>query len=641
MAKLSSILGVAKLLDYDGTRKVADVLDGGYQTVTTLAARNAIPAARRKAGLRVKVLGDDGGGVTGRVFELAADLTTWVGLATQAELLQRSQHTGYQPMSSVSGLITQFGAFLRINRWLGSATRAPFWIDGSNNELLGADAAPADGSSHYRGHLINWLRGPFFASKSFRAGGGELMRISKWLGAATRAPFWIDAANNELLGADIAPADGVSYYRGHLIDWLLARLGAGTVNYKPMLLAVADKVPAPSAGTWMGMPVYGQSLSVGALGQPVLTTSQPYANLTHAGGVKSVNAGDLAGARALYEDALGENNATGTNRGETICSTAANFSTRRFLVNDGGAPSDFVSFASAPGQGGTPIAGLSKGTAPYNRLLGQVTAARNAATAAGKVYVVTDIPFIQGESDTDGSTPTTGPTYLAAVKQLVDDLNADIKAITGQTTPVHLLLFQTAYKAASQSQIALAQLQAVREHRLIHLVTNYAFVPYNGDKTHSTNVGYVWLGHYAARARYQLIALGQVPDCIMPLAATFAAAGTTIRVKFRTPTRLKLPTIAGQTGWGFKVSDGTGVLTVTGAVISASGDEVLLTVNRALGSSPIVRYALDYLAAANITNGATGDLTDSTTETATIAGSTYSLVHRAPAFQLSAYSVEA
>ena len=592
-----------------------------------------------------------------------------------------------------------FGVAQLLN-WLGSVTRAPFWTDAGKNELLGADSAPADGASFYRGHLIDWLRSPFFSSQIFKRGAADLYTVYKWLGNQARAPFWIDRSGNELLGADAAPsngwsyyrghfigwlfsnaiakrlttaglptlavlfswngsrtrspgwidqslnlllgansapADGVSYYEGHFVDYIIGRSGGAAFPYSPVALASTDRAALPSSSRWLGMIVYGQSLSVGAKGQPVLTATQPYANLTFTGGLKSSSASDRAGTRALYEDALGEDNATGTDRGETSSSTAANFATKRFIVNNGGAPTDFVVFASNPGRGGTAIAGLTKGTAPYNRMMSQITSANASAIAAGKTFVVNAIPYIQSETDADNS--VSGPSWLTSVKQFVVDLNTDIKAITGQTTPVHLLLCQTAYKSATQSQIALAQLQAVRESPLIHLVVNYGFLPYNSDKTHSTNVGYAWLGHYIARAFYQLTALGQKPDCIMPLSATFN--GSALRVKFRTPTRLKLPSVATQTGWGFKVSDDTGTHIVTAATVMPSGDEVVLTLNRAVTTNPQVRYSLDYLAANNITGGAAGDLTDSTTETATISGASYSLAHRAPAFQLAAYFVEA
>lgn len=58
---------------------------GGFRSVASLAHRDAVPMERRKAGMEVKVLGDDGTGVSGRVFSLADNLETWIPLTTAEE----------------------------------------------------------------------------------------------------------------------------------------------------------------------------------------------------------------------------------------------------------------------------------------------------------------------------------------------------------------------------------------------------------------------------------------------------------------------------------------------------------------------------------------------------------------------------
>ncbi|PTW44683.1 hypothetical protein C8J25_109113 [Sphingomonas faeni] len=61
---------------------------GGYRATATAADRDAIPAARREAGMRVKVLAADTAGITGRTYTLAADLLTWAGELTEGEMKQ-------------------------------------------------------------------------------------------------------------------------------------------------------------------------------------------------------------------------------------------------------------------------------------------------------------------------------------------------------------------------------------------------------------------------------------------------------------------------------------------------------------------------------------------------------------------------
>ncbi|MGC5795899.1 sialate O-acetylesterase [Sphingomonas sp. NFX23] len=121
----------------------------------------------------------------------------------------------------------------RVVYWSGLVTRSPFWLDTNNNELLGADSAPVDGVSYYRGHFIEWLKNNILSTKSLMSKLASLSTLFSWNGVATRAPFWIDGASNELLGADSAPADGVSYYRGHFVSWILSQFGTNLAGVKP------------------------------------------------------------------------------------------------------------------------------------------------------------------------------------------------------------------------------------------------------------------------------------------------------------------------------------------------------------------------------------------------------------------------
>lgn len=58
---------------------------GGYRSVATYSDLALIPLGRRRAGMLVKVLGADDTGTLGRVFELTANGTTWLGQETAAE----------------------------------------------------------------------------------------------------------------------------------------------------------------------------------------------------------------------------------------------------------------------------------------------------------------------------------------------------------------------------------------------------------------------------------------------------------------------------------------------------------------------------------------------------------------------------
>lgn len=87
MPKLSQIPNVSVYLDFDGTRKVSDMLAGGYQSVANAAARTALGAQFRAAGMLVNERD------TGTVYQLTdAANGTWA----RWNLYPQFQPTGYQ-----------------------------------------------------------------------------------------------------------------------------------------------------------------------------------------------------------------------------------------------------------------------------------------------------------------------------------------------------------------------------------------------------------------------------------------------------------------------------------------------------------------------------------------------------------------
>lgn len=380
--------------------------------------------------------------------------------------------------------------------------------------------------------------------------------------------------------------------------------------------------------------VYGQSLSVGALGQMALSLAQPYSNVTFVGGTKSTSAGDMSAFGPLIENNLGENNATGTNRGETIASSMANHAVKLAAL-DGIEPSDFVNFASTPGESGKSIAQLSKGTAFYARLISQLSAACSLAAASGKTPIVKVVPWIQGEADAELG--TIYADYLALLFQLQVDLDTDIRAITGQAERVHLLIYQTVhYARLNDGAVQRAQFDAVAQSPYIHFATPIYHLPHDADALHLINIGYRWLGPYFGRAYKQMLIDGREPDSIWPISAT--AVGTKARLKFRAPTLplvLDTSNLALVVDNGLKIIDDTGTLTLIGHAILPDGVTWEVTLNRALGANPRARLALDYQGSGLvISGGAASNLRDSTPDTTIVDGVVKPLWHVAPHFEI-------
>ncbi|SHF05841.1 hypothetical protein SAMN02745157_1537 [Kaistia soli DSM 19436] len=493
----------------------------------------------------------------------------------------------------------------------GSDDSIPFFVDDAYGLLLGVSKSTGLPLGSVLDKIVTDLR---WKSAASEAVGAPLQNLLVYRGSSAVLPIIVDANYGLVLGVDTTT--------GVATGSMVSSFGSGGSS---IVIPRTDRT---------GIISYGQSLSVGAQGQPPLSTSQPYSNLTFIDGPKAAVGTGTAASKPLVEDSLAEG-AVGTgNRGETPCSGMANYAVQLAALENGVIPSDFVVFSSAPGQGGRTIAELSKGTSYYDRLIGHVTAAKALATAAGKSYSVPVIGWIQGETDCDNA--TSRAAYLASLLQLVSDLNTDIRPITGQSSAVHLVIYQTSYKAVTSSAaIALAQMDAVAQSSHIHFGTPIYDLAFNaGDQTHLDNISYLRLGRRLGRAAKQLVIDQRVPDCVWPVSAT--AKGTALHLAMRAPTPLAIDTtnLAAATNNGFKVIDDTGTLALSGiAVDGAAG--VNFTLNRALGANPKIRYALDYLGSGlHILGGASGNLRDTTAGTAKISGTDYPLWHVAPAFEL-------
>ena len=378
---------------------------------------------------------------------------------------------------------------------------------------------------------------------------------------------------------------------------------------------------------------YGQSLSVGAQGTPVLSTTQPYSNITFNGGPRAA-AGDYSAFKPLVEDAISPAPDGGGNRGETPCSGAANYAVELAAMEGGVQPSSHVVLASTAGHGGYSIDQLKKGTAWYQKVIDHVTAAKALATIAEKSYAVHAFAWIQGETDTDQNTKTQA-AYRDLLRQLQRDIEADIKAIDGKDRPAPCVTYQVTYGIKKTPNIALAQLELAQTDSRFFLVTPCYHLPFAPDKTHLTAAGYKWIGCYFGRAYKRLVKDGVEPQFINPVSAV--CRGTVLSIRFKVPVAplvLDAATLAATTDHGFKVQDDTGALTLSDIRV-VNGNTVQATLNRALGANPTARYGLDYLGIGlAILNGASGNLRDSESASASIGGVSRPLYNVCPHFQL-------
>jgi len=145
-----------------------------------------------------------------------------------------------------------------------------------------------------------------------------------------------------------------------------------------------------------------------------------------------------------------------------------------------------VRIGSAAGRGATGIGGLSKGTPPYARLLAQVAAGK-VLVKAPDTYSVPVIFWMQGEADRGALADWYEPLFL----QLTKDLDADVRAITGQAAPVQILICLP----ATAPTIADGQRLAAAASPNVHVACDETPYPKTSEGVHLTAQGELMAGY--------------------------------------------------------------------------------------------------------------------------------------------------
>jgi hypothetical protein len=243
---------------------------------------------------------------------------------------------------------------------------------------------------------------------------------------------------------------------------------------------------------------YGQSNSTGG------GTDVPMGTLRF-------NVGRVTGNNGVYNPATQAANHTAFVAGKsTIPDSAASgylYELNRMARIDYGVTveTDSVQFlTSCPGKAGVGIATLSKPANDiYRFFIDDVTYGKALADAIGKSFGVGSVTWLQGEGDAN-HVPNKD-LYKTRLKTLVTDINADVKAITGQPHDIKLITWQLnksnseVLGTALNTQIPMAQLEASEEDERI-LLSVPAYIFDHADEWHQTAAHLGWIGAYNAIA---------------------------------------------------------------------------------------------------------------------------------------------
>jgi hypothetical protein len=367
----------------------------------------------------------------------------------------------------------------------------------------------------------------------------------------------------------------------------------------------------PQPFDWVGILGTGQSLSVGAMGVPVINDTQPFHNLKlldmgpdpkypiDGGGIFSLVplVEPIRPRLAGYIEAGTDSGQYPDNiRGETPHSAMANQLSALFM---GQAQQDYVTLHTVVGWGGKCINRLNKsgGYLAYPASLAEGRRFVDMAKAAGKTFGYGAIILTHGECDTANT------KYEDDLYQLWADYDVDLRKLTGQTTTIPLLVSQqsTLPRGPGVSASALAVWKAGVDHpgKIVCVGPKYQYA-YAADLLHLNAAGYVRLGEKYAQVYHQVVVLGKSWKPLQP--ASVRRASSKITVDFEVPVpplewdpNMKSPHQALNTAWangkGFEVQDSTGPLRIQKVALAGSSVEIDLDA-APTGTNLIVRYAM-------------------------------------------------
>ena len=366
---------------------------------------------------------------------------------------------------------------------------------------------------------------------------------------------------------------------------------------------------------------YGQSLSIGVKGTPIISTVQPYDNLMFNGGVQpGTDTANVTSLVPLVEQAQ-------PNGGyETVLSGCCN------KLSQYGNDSQFL--GTATGVGNTPIASLGKGTVGYTRTLFARDPAKSCSANINKTYSMGAFLWLQGEADVSSMFspffPTQCKQYKAQLAQLWRDLNADFSDCNTIASAIPLISYQLSFNSLSVNAegVTQAQLDVSNEFDHIYCAGPTYNLTYSEDNIHLSGPSYYIYGHYFARALNEII---NGRDWKPLHIKSARRSGKGLLLKYHVPHGpLVIDPFKGveTTDHGFAVYDTNGDKLTISSVTAVTEDAIKILLSITPPGPVAIKYARDYSnGQCNGAGVATGDVRDSSDEIATykISTTTYNV----------------
>lgn len=297
------------------------------------------------------------------------------------------------------------------------------------------------------------------------------------------------------------------------------------------------------------IPIFGQSLSIGAAATPVITKQSKYPGaIMFSSGIEAAQK-DVSyftefvplqeRERGMTEDSAGT--------GETVASGCAEKIIELLQLENGiNCYSNYwenhkILFVTC-GAGSKTIAQLMADY--YQGLIHSVQGGKNVANNKGWNLFVPAVIYIQGE--TDQKTENTNlATYKQSLIDFANKINADVKNITRQTQDVKVIMYQTCSQnivstikyptfTNTAMDIPTAQMELVRDNDMF-VACNPAYILDHSEKEmiHLSAVGEKMMGAYCGISLHSVICKNEKIKGLTP--NNFSVEGNNIKIKYNVP----------------------------------------------------------------------------------------------------------
>lgn len=271
---------------------------------------------------------------------------------------------------------------------------------------------------------------------------------------------------------------------------------------------------------------------------------------------------------------------------------------------------------AAPGWGATSIAGLSKGTGHYARLVEQVQHGLLLSANENKTFAMPALSWVQGESDYLGK--TTFDNYLLRLNTLFVDINADVTAITNQREPIKMICYQLASHMNAGVEypcVALALTTAARLNENIYVACPTYHLPHQ-DGFHLTGHSSRVLGGYLGMVYKRTVIDRQDWQPLQPI--DHVMQGNVLTVKFHVPKPplvIDIQNVSLAENFGFCIKDKDGNELDIKTIMLSQSDTVKFILTKPIPNNCHLQYGFKGAGKSGPEYGPRGNLRDSAGDT--------------------------